>query len=122
VHWLPSAWVCSPSTGQGPRANWLTVLAACALAYALKLAGYLVPHRLLEGRRVRRITALLPVALLAALVMVQALAGGGRTLVLDSRAAGLGVAVVALLLRAPFLVVVVLAAAAAAALRHLGWP
>jgi len=102
--------------------TWLTVLAACALAYTLKLAGYLVPHRLLDGRRVRRITALLPVALLAALVMVQAFAGAGRTLVLDSRAAGLGVAVVALLVRAPFLVVVVLAAATAAALRHLGWP
>jgi branched-subunit amino acid transport protein len=102
--------------------TWLTVLAACALAYALKLAGYLVPHRLLEGRRVRRITALLPVALLTALVVVQAFAGPKQSLVLDSRAAGLGVAVTALLLRAPFLVVVVLAAATAAGLRHLGWP
>ncbi len=102
--------------------TWLTVLAACVLAFALKLAGYVVPHRLLEGRRVRRVTALLPVALLTALVVVQAFGGTDRSLVLDSRAVGLGVAVVALLLRAPFLVVVVLAAATAAGLRHLGWP
>ncbi len=101
---------------------WLTVLTACALAFGLKLAGYLVPHCLLEGRRVRRVTALLPVALLTALVVVQAFAGTDHSLVLDSRAAGLGVAVLALLLRAPFLVVVVLAAATAAGLRHLGWP
>jgi branched chain amino acid efflux pump len=44
-----------------------------------------------------------------------------RGLTLDARAAGLAVAVVALLLRAPFLVVVVLAAATAAGLRYLGW-
>jgi hypothetical protein len=35
--------------------------------------------------------------------------------------AGLGVAIVLLVLRAPFLVVVIGAAAAAAALRALGW-
>lgn len=102
--------------------TWLTVLAACVLAFALKLAGYLVPHRLLDGRRIRRITALLPVALLTALVVVQAFAGANHSLVVDARAAGLGVAIVALLLRAPFVVVVVLAATTAAALRHLGWP
>jgi uncharacterized membrane protein len=101
--------------------TWVTVLVACALAYALKLAGYLLPARLLSGQRVRAITGLLPVALLTALVVVQAFASAERGLTVDARAAGLAVAVVALLLRAPFLVVVLLAAATAAGLRHLGW-
>jgi hypothetical protein len=66
-------------------------------------------------------TAMLPVALLAALVAVQTFTAAGGVLTLDARAAGVAVAVTALLLRAPFLVVVILAAATAAVLRALGW-
>lgn len=101
--------------------HWVTVLLACLLAYLLKLAGYLVPERLLSGERVRRVTGLLPVALLTALVVVQTFASSDHGLTIDPRTAGLAVAIVALLLRAPFVVVVVLAAATAAGLRHLGW-
>jgi uncharacterized membrane protein len=101
--------------------TWVTVLVASALAYLLKLAGYLVPADWLSGKRVRDVTGLLPVALLMALVVVQAFASANQGLTIDARAAGLAVAVVALVLRAPFLVVVVLAAATAGALRHLGW-
>lgn len=100
---------------------WLVVVASGLLAYAVKLSGYLVPHQWLEGRRVRRVAGLLPVALLTALVVVQGFVAANGELVLDARAAGLGVGIVALLLRAPFLVVVVLAAATAGLLRHLGW-
>jgi hypothetical protein len=57
-----------------------------------------------------------PVALLAALIATSTLADG-RTLVLDERAAGVAVAGVALLLRAPFLVVVTAATAVTALLR-----
>ncbi len=101
--------------------QWVTVLAACGAAYLLKLAGYLVPDRWLSGMRVRRVTGLLPVALLTALVVVQTFASTGHGLTVDARAAGLTVAVVALLLRAPFIVVGLLAALTAAGLRHLGW-
>lgn len=101
--------------------GWAWVLIACAAAYVLKLLGYLVPERLLDHPAVVRVSALLPVALLAGLVAVQTVGGPGRTLVLDARLAGLGVAAVALLLRAPFLVVITAAAAAAALLRSLGW-
>ena len=87
------------------------VLLASAIAFALKLAGHVVPHTWLDGPRVARIDAMLPVALLAALVAVQAFTTTGGTFVLDARAGRLAVAVVALALRAPFLVVVVLAAA-----------
>jgi hypothetical protein len=97
---------------------WAAVLAASAGCYALKLAGWSVPPRWLAGEQLQRAALLLPVALLAALVVVQAFAGD-RALVLDARAAGLAVAVVLLVLRAPFLVVVVGAAVTAAVLRAL---
>ena len=101
--------------------TWVTVLLACVLAYLLKLAGYLVPERWVEGERRSRVTTLLPVALLAALVTVQTVVGDGGALVLDARVAALAVAVVLLLLRANFLVVVVGAAVVAGVLRALGW-
>jgi branched chain amino acid efflux pump len=101
--------------------TWVTVLLACALAYGLKLAGYLVPGRVVEGERRSRVITLLPVALLAALVAVQTLVGDGGSIVLDARAAALAAAFVLLALRANFLVVVVGAAVVAAALRSLGW-
>lgn len=100
--------------------TWVVVLVAAGAAYALKLIGHVVPQRLLDGPRTTRVTTLLPVALLAALVGVQTFTEGSR-IVVDARTASLGVAIVALLLRAPFLVVVVAAAATAAGLRHLGW-
>ncbi len=101
---------------------WVVVLVGCGLAFATKLAGYVVPHTWLEGARMRRITGLLPVALLSSLVVVQTFGGPGGSLAVDARLAGVAVAVVALLLRAPFVVVVLLGAAVAAGLRALGWP
>lgn len=98
---------------------WVAVLAAAALCFALKLAGWLVPPRALDDPRLRRLAGLLPVALLAGLVVVQVF-GSGRSLALDARAAGLLAGVVALALRAPFLVVVVVAAVTAAVLRAVG--
>ncbi len=99
--------------------SWTAVLLGCALCFGTKLAGYLVPHTVLERPRVVRFTTLLTVALLSALLAVQAFATG-HEVVLDARAAALAVAAVALWLRAPFLVVVILAGATAALLRALG--
>lgn len=99
---------------------WIAVLATGLGCYALKLAGLVTPQRVLDDARMRRFTELVPVALLSALIAVQALADG-RTLEFDgARMAGLGAAVAALLLRAPFLLVLVIAAAVAAGLRLLG--
>ena len=97
---------------------WAGVLVACAACYGLKLAGLSLPASLLEDHRVQRTIPLVPVSLLAALVATNTFSTG-QHLVLDVRAAALGVAVVAVLLRAPFLVVVVSAAATAALLRLL---
>ena len=96
--------------------TWTGILLACLGCYLLKLGGLSVPPRVLERPAMQRISDLLPVALLAALVAVQVFADDGR-LVLDARALGLGVAFVLLLLRAPFLVVVVGAALSAALAR-----
>jgi hypothetical protein len=95
---------------------WAAVLAGSVGCYALKLAGVSVPQRVLADPRVRRIGALLPVALLSALVATQTFTTG-HDLTVDARAAGLAVAAVAVLARAPFLVVVAGAAAATALVR-----
>ena len=91
---------------------------AASAATCSSSAGLSVPPRVLERPLVERVADLIPVALLAALIAVQVFASGQRA-VLDARAFGLGVAVVLLLLRAPFLVVVFGAAIAAALLRLL---
>jgi hypothetical protein len=98
---------------------WPLVLTASVGCYLLKLAGHAVPPSVLGRPRVRRIAALLPVALLAALVAVQTF-GSGQALVVDARLPGVAAAAIALVLRAPFLVVVVVAGVVAAGLRYTG--
>jgi branched chain amino acid efflux pump len=97
---------------------WAGVLAASVACYGLKLAGLSLPQRWLTDPRVQKIAPLIPIALLGALVATQTFSTG-RHLVLDVRVAALAVAIVAVLLRAPFLVVVAAAAATAALLRLL---
>jgi branched chain amino acid efflux pump len=92
---------------------WLAILIASGGCFALKLAGLSIPARFLEESRA---VAVLPVALLAALVGIQTFSSG-EALVLDARVAGLAAALVAVRLRAPFLVVVSAAAATTALVR-----
>lgn len=97
---------------------WWAIVATCAACYALKLAGLSAPRQVLDHPGVQRFAALIPVALLAALIAVQTFAHG-QALHFDlPRTAGLGAAVVALLLRAPFLLVLATAAVVTAVLRH----
>lgn len=98
--------------------TWVAILVGGVGCYLLKLAGLSVPPKVLESPLVERVADLLPVALLSALIGVQVL-GSGQHLVLDARLVGLAAAVVALLLRAPFIVVVFVAAASAALVRLL---
>lgn len=99
--------------------SWAAVLALAAAAYALKVLGLVVlGPRAVDGRLLR-VAALLPAALLPALVAVNTFAGD-RRLVLDARAVGLAVAIVATWRRAPFVVVVGAAAAATALARAVG--
>lgn len=92
---------------------WAVVLAGSLGCYLLKYAGLAASPAILERPAVRRAVELVPAALLAALVVVQAFTDR-QALVLDARAAGLAAAVVALLLRAPFLVVLLVAGGTAA--------
>jgi branched-subunit amino acid transport protein len=96
--------------------TWIVVLGASAGTLLLKgLAPALLGGRALPARVAGAMTLLAP-AVLAALIVTNTFATG-RDVVLDPRAAGLGAALVAILLRAPVLVVIVVAAGAAALLR-----
>lgn len=99
--------------------TWIAIGATAVGCYAVKLAGLLVPAGALERPLVRRLAALLPVALLAALTAQQTFADG-HALVLDARVAGLGAAAVTLVLRAPFLLVVAAAVLMTAGVRAMG--
>lgn len=100
-----------------------TIVALALLAlgtFAMKAVGpVLAAGRELPGW-LARTAALLPPALLAALVAAQTFTAGS-TLVIDARAVGLAAAAVAVALRAPFAVVVLLAAGVTAAVRAAGW-
>ena len=85
----------------------------------LKAAGPLALGSRTVPPPLQRSLNLVSVTLLAALIAISTF-GEGQSLVLDARAAGLGVAVVAVWLRAPFAVVVVVATLTAAGLRALG--
>lgn len=98
---------------------WTAVLVASLGCYLIKLAGLSVPQRILEDPRVRHVAALLPVALLSALVATQTFSTGHH-LAFDARAVGLAAAAAAVRLRAPFLVVVGLAAVVTALVRLAG--
>lgn len=95
---------------------WVAIAIGAASCYALKLGGLSLPKAVLEDRRVQKVAELLPVALLAALIITQTFSKR-QELTVDPRAAGVAVAVIAVLRRAPFLAVVTLAAAAAALLQ-----
>jgi branched-subunit amino acid transport protein len=96
---------------------WWTIAAVCAGCYALKLAGLAAPRRVLDHPVVRRFAELVPLALLSALIAVQTFADNGALVLDPARTAGLGAAVVALLLRAPFLVILASAAVVTALVR-----
>jgi hypothetical protein len=98
---------------------WIAIGVTAVGCYAVKLAGLLVPVGALERPLVKRLAALLPVALLAALTAQQTFAEG-RELVVDARLAGLAAAALTLVLRAPFLLVVAAAVLVTAGVRAMG--
>ncbi len=93
---------------------WVATLGTSLVAFLLKYSGHSVPERWLSNPKIQRINALIPIALLSALVAVQTFSEKSE-LMIDQRLVGLSVAVVALLLKAPFPVVVLSAALSSAA-------
>lgn len=101
----------------------LTLIALALLAvgsFVLKAAGPVAAGGRQLPPRVRLAAELLPAAMLAALVATQTL-GDGTRLVVDARIAGVGVAAIAVALRAPFPLVVLLGAAVTGLVRFAGW-
>ena len=96
--------------------SWSAVFALAAGAYAFKVLGLVI----LGGRElpptITRCIALLPAALLPALIAVQTLTTDDRWVV-DARAAGVAAAILAAWRRAPFPLVIVIGAAVAALVR-----
>jgi branched-subunit amino acid transport protein len=100
-------------------ALWVAIVAVTLASAAIKAAGpVLVGGRELPPR-VNAVIALLAPALLAALVVTETFGDDGH-LALDERALGIGVAAVALALRAPVLLAVALAALVTALARLFG--
>jgi branched-subunit amino acid transport protein len=99
--------------------SWAAILGLAAAAYGLKAIGPVVVGRRALPPDVTQMLELVAVPVLAALIVVQTLDGGGR-LVLDARVPALCVAALLVWRRAPFLVVVLAAAGTAALLRAIG--
>lgn len=99
---------------------WITVIIASVLSFAVKYIGYLIPQRMLEKPTFTRVTNLLTVAMLAALVAVQTL-GAGQAIAIDARIPAVIMSAILFSFRVPFIVVVVVAGVVAVVLRNLGW-
>lgn len=98
--------------------SWLLVLLLAVGAYGCKVTGLV----LIGARRlpavVTRCLALVPAALIAALVVKDTFSTG-QELVVDARAAGVAAAAVAAWRRAPLIVVILVAAVVTAAVRRV---
>jgi branched-subunit amino acid transport protein len=97
---------------------WITIIALTVISFVIKAVGPVA----LGGRDLphwaARLIALVPAALLPALVVAETFAHG-KDLVLDARAAGLAAAMAVLALRGSMLVVLLVAAAVTAGVRAL---
>jgi branched-subunit amino acid transport protein len=98
--------------------TWGLIAALAAVAYACKVVGLVIIGSRRMPPPVERCLALVPAALLGALVVRETFTSGS-SLVVDERAAGIAVAVLAAWRRAPFIAVVALASATTAVLRQL---
>ena len=97
---------------------WTLIIVASLIVLVEKLAGYLVPPKHFESVPARRVSGLLTVALLSALVAVNTLTDGPQ-IVVDARLPALVLAGVLFALRVPFIVVLIAAALCAAILRQV---
>lgn len=68
---------------------WIWVLLACAVAYATKLVGYLIPRDKLDSPAFHRVAGTTTVGLLAALIVMNTFADG-QALRFDARLVALG--------------------------------
>ena len=93
---------------------WVATLGTSLVSFLLKYSGHSVPEHWLSHPKIQKINALIPIALLSALVAVQTFSEKSQLMV-DQRLVGLSVAITALILKAPFPIVVLSAAVSSAA-------
>jgi len=98
--------------------TWTLVLVLAAAAFAFKVLGLVVIGDRALPPMLERCLALIPAALLAAIVVQQTFAVG-QHLRIDARAAGVGAAALVAWRRAPLILVIVTGAAVTAVLRAI---
>jgi len=96
--------------------TWTGIFVLAGAAYVFKAIGPVVIGRRTLAPELTQVLELVAVPVLAGLILVETLDGGGR-LVIDARVPAMCVAALLVWRRAPFLVVVFAAAATAALLR-----
>jgi hypothetical protein len=93
---------------------WVATIGTSVIAFLLKYSGHSVPERWLSHPKIQKVNALIPIALLSALVAVQSFSEKSQ-LMIDQRLVGLSAAIIALIFKAPFPIVVLSAAISSAA-------
>lgn len=89
-------------------AIWIAITVSSIAMIAMRICGYFIPAHLMTRDRVLRITALIPIVLLAALVAVQTLTIDGE-ITIDHRTAGVLAGAIALSFKRSFLTVMLVA-------------
>lgn len=97
---------------------WWLIIGLSAASYGLKIAGFVVVGGRTMPPVLERCLALIPASLLAALVVKDTFTTA-QDVVVDARAVGLLVALIAVWRKAPFIVVVLAAMAATAIVRAI---
>lgn len=98
--------------------SWTLILLLALGAYAFKFTGLVIIGARTLPPVFERCLALIPAAVISALIMKDTLTSG-QDIVVDARAAGIAVAVVAAWRRAPLIVVIVVGAAVTALVRQI---
>lgn len=98
--------------------SWTLVLLLAGTAYAFKVLGLVVVGDRRLPPALDRCLALIPAALVAAII-IRGTFSDGQQLVLDARAAGVATAVVAAWRRLPLIAVIIIGAAVTALVRAI---
>ncbi len=98
--------------------TWTLILLLALGAYAFKFAGLVIVGARTLPPRFERCLALIPAAVISALIVKDTLTAG-RDIVVDARAAGIAVAILAAWRRAPLIVVIIAGAAVTALVRQM---
>ncbi len=98
--------------------SWTLILLLALGAYAFKFTGLVIIGARTLPPIFERCLALIPAAVISALIMKDTLTSG-QDIVVDARAAGIAVAIVAAWRRAPLIVVIVVGAAMTALVRQI---